>query len=334
MEEEKKRVQYTDPDGHVQDGWAIDGHVYQDEAGTMPMPVGSTYTTPDGKTYTQTATGGQYVGQHTQPAPYYQQMEQVMSKIENNEPFSFDLDGDTLYQQYKNQYEREGQLAMKDTYGQAAALTGGYGSTYAETSAQQAYEQYLDKLNDKVPELYDKARDAYDAGQDALYEKWKLLSTLYSQEQDAQSTQAKSAYELALLTLKSGAMPNDDLLNRAGIDPETARTLQKYYAALLAAEQPGVYGSIYGGGTGSGSGGGSGGGSGSGGSGSGGSGSGYGGAGYSEGALELIKTNLRSAAEAGNYLLVKQILAEAMQTATKKQMEILQAIVNTYAMQD
>ena len=330
MEEEKKRVQYTDPDGHVQDGWAIGGHVYQDEAGTIPMPVGSSYTTPDGKTYTQTSTGGQFARQTTK-SPYYQQMEQVMSKIENNEPFSFDLDGSALYQQYKNQYEREGQLAMKDTYGQAAALTGGYGSTYAETSAQQAYERYLDKLNDKIPELYDKARSEYDAQNDALYEKWKMLSTLYSQEQDEEASQAKTAYDLALLTLKTGALPNDGLLSRAGIDRETALALQNYYAALLAQEQAGGTGGSGGrSGGGRGSGGGSGGGRGSGG----GSGSGTDSGGFSDAELEAVKEDLRRAAEAGEYALMRQIFTEAMETATESQKQILQEIINDYAMRN
>ena len=46
---------------------------------------------------------------------------------------------------------------MKDTMGQAAALTGGYGSSYAESSAQQQYDAYLQQLGDIVPELAGKA---------------------------------------------------------------------------------------------------------------------------------------------------------------------------------
>lgn len=321
MDEEKKRVQYTDPDGHVQDGWAIGGHVYQDEAGTIPMPVGSTYTTPDGKTYTRTAS--QVSGWNPEADPYYKQMQQVMAKIEGNEPFTFDLDTNALYQQYKNQYEREGRLAMKDTIGQAAALTGGYGSTYAELAGQKAYDAYLDRLNDKVPELYRSARDAYDAGQDALYEKWKMLSGLYEQDKDSYDAQAKSAYDLALLTLQTGTMPSEELLSRAGIDRETAAALQKYYASLLA--QSAAAGSSGGG---RGGGGGSGSGSGSG------DGSGAQQTGFSSAELEAVILDLRRAAEAGDLELMRQIFTDAMQTASKSQKEILQQIINDYAMRD
>lgn len=325
MDEEKKRVQYTDPDGHVQDGWAIGGHVYQDEAGTIPMPVGSTYTTPDGKTYTKTAS--QASGWSPEADPYYKQMQQVMAKIEGNEPFTFDLDTNALYQQYKNQYEREGRLAMKDTIGQAAALTGGYGSTYAEMAGQKAYDAYLDRLNDKVPELYRSARDAYDAGRDALYEKWKMLSGLYEQDKDSYDAQAKSAYDLALLTLRTGTMPSEELLSRAGINRETAAALQKYYASLLA--QSAAAGSSGGGGR-SGGGGGSGSGSGSGS----GDGSGAKQTGFSSAELEAVILDLRRAAEAGDLELMRQIFTEAMQTASKSQKEILQQIINDYAMRD
>lgn len=48
-----------------------------------------------------------------------------------------------------------------DTMGQAAALTGGYGNSYAQTAGQQAYQGYLQQLNNIVPELYQMALDRY-----------------------------------------------------------------------------------------------------------------------------------------------------------------------------
>lgn len=56
---------------------------------------------------------------------------------------------------------RQGQQAMRDTMGAASALTGGYGSTYAQTAGSQAYDQYLAALNDKVPELEQNAYNRY-----------------------------------------------------------------------------------------------------------------------------------------------------------------------------
>ena len=62
---------------------------------------------------------------------YKEHINDILEKLENREEFSYDLNSDMLYQQYKNQYVSLGQTAMSDTMGQAAGLTGGYGNTYA-----------------------------------------------------------------------------------------------------------------------------------------------------------------------------------------------------------
>ena len=60
-------------------------------------------------------------------------------------------------------------MAMQDTMGQAAALTGGYGNSYAATAGNQAYQAHLQNLNDVVPELWQMAYDRYNQeGQDLL----------------------------------------------------------------------------------------------------------------------------------------------------------------------
>lgn len=75
--------------------------------------------------------------------------------------FEYNLAGDPLYQQYADQYKSLGKLAMQDTIGQAAALTGGYASSYAQTAGQQAYNQHLSELNNMIPELYNLALNNY-----------------------------------------------------------------------------------------------------------------------------------------------------------------------------
>ena len=52
-------------------------------------------------------------------------------------------------------------MAMQDTMGDAAALTGGYGNSYAATAGQQAYQSYLQGLNDRIPGLRDFAYNAW-----------------------------------------------------------------------------------------------------------------------------------------------------------------------------
>lgn len=104
------------------------------------------------------------------------ELDSLYDQITNRKPFQYDLNQDALYQQYKEQYQRLGRTAMQDTMGQAASLTGGYGSTYAEQVGQQTYNAYLQSLNDIVPELYDRAYGRYqDKGQD-LYNRYGLVS--------------------------------------------------------------------------------------------------------------------------------------------------------------
>jgi hypothetical protein len=103
------------------------------------------------------------------------QLDDIIGKIMNRERFDYDLNGDALYQQYKNNYVQQGKMAMMDTMGQAAALTGGYGNSYAQSVGQQAYHGYLQKLNDVVPELYQLAMDKYRMEGDTLSDQYAIL---------------------------------------------------------------------------------------------------------------------------------------------------------------
>ena len=113
----------------------------------------------------------------------------VMNQILNREKFSYDVNGDALYQQYKDQYINQGKMAMMDTMGQAAAMTGGYGNSYAQSVGQQAYQGYLQQLTDKIPELYSLALDKYNSEGQDLYNKYSMLSsdraTQYGEWSDA-----------------------------------------------------------------------------------------------------------------------------------------------------
>jgi hypothetical protein len=102
--------------------------------------------------------------------------DKAMNSYLNREDFKYDLNADALYQQYKNQYATMGKMAMMDTMGQAAALTGGYGNSYASTAGNQAYQGYLQNLNDVIPELYQLALDKYNTDGDKLLNNYNMLS--------------------------------------------------------------------------------------------------------------------------------------------------------------
>lgn len=91
----------------------------------------------------------------------------LYNKLYNRDPFSYDFNADALYQQYKDKYIQQGKMAMADTMGQAVAMTGGYGNSYAATVGNQAYQNSLANLNDIIPELYQMAYNKYNQeGQD------------------------------------------------------------------------------------------------------------------------------------------------------------------------
>ena len=101
----------------------------------------------------------------TNPKPTYEsqysdKIDALLNQILNREKFSYDLESDPMYQQYKAQYNREGQRAMNDTLASMASGAGGM-NTWAVTAAQQANDYYNAQLNDRVPELYQLAYQMY-----------------------------------------------------------------------------------------------------------------------------------------------------------------------------
>lgn len=199
----------------------------------------------------------------TKPGAYqskYQgQIDQVMQNITDRKPFQYDVNADALYQQYKDRYTQMGRQAMQDTMGQAAALTGGYGNTYAQNAGQQAYGQYMQGLTDKIPELYQLALDKYD--RDATLEKekysvlkdadatdygrwgdqlnqWNTDRSYLSGRADTELSQAMSISNtmyarLAELAAK-GYTPTDDELRGAGMTREQWDKLHPAYVPSYA----------------------------------------------------------------------------------------------------
>lgn len=104
------------------------------------------------------------------------QLKGWLNEIDNYDAFSYDLNGDLLYRQMADNYIQQGQLAMQDAMGQAAALTGGYGNSYASAVGNQAYQQYLTQLNNNLPELQQQALNVWQAGYDQLLNQYNAGS--------------------------------------------------------------------------------------------------------------------------------------------------------------
>lgn len=179
----------------------------------------------------------------------------LYDQIRNRKKFSYDMGTDPLYQQYREQYQRLGRLAMQDTMGQAAALTGGYGSTYGEQVGQQAYNAYLQKLNDIVPQLQQQAYQRYqDEGTD-LYNQYSLVKgredTDYGRYRDTVSdyysdlSDARSAYN------SERSLDQSQWETMLNYWAQKANNENAAYLQALAAEQAAAKGSGGGGGGGS-----------------------------------------------------------------------------------
>lgn len=113
---------------------------------------------------------------------YMGQLSSILNQILGRGSFQYNAASDPMYQMYAQQYRQQGKQAMQDTMGQAAALTGGYGSSYASTAGNQAYQQYLTRLNDKQTDLYNQALSAYNQEGDRLQQQYSLLNDAYNNE--------------------------------------------------------------------------------------------------------------------------------------------------------
>lgn len=113
---------------------------------------------------------------------YSAQLNNLLNQILNREAFSYDAASDPMYRMFREMYTQQGKQAMEDTMGRAAALTGGYGNSYATTAAQQAYQGSLQQLNQIIPELYAQARQAYADEGDLLMSQYGALGDAYGRE--------------------------------------------------------------------------------------------------------------------------------------------------------
>ena len=106
---------------------------------------------------------------------FEERLQALYDRIAGREAFDYEPEEDEAYQRYARLYAARGAAAMEDTLGKAAALTGGDGSSYAQSAGQQAYNGYLQELAALVPELRQAALAEYQQEGKALQEQYSLL---------------------------------------------------------------------------------------------------------------------------------------------------------------
>ena len=108
---------------------------------------------------------------------YKSQIDDILNQILGKGDFSWDPNKDQLYQSMADQYRVKGNKAMRDTMGNAAAMTGGYGSSYATTAGQQAYDDYMQQWADRATDYYNMALQQYNSEMNNLNNKMTALRT-------------------------------------------------------------------------------------------------------------------------------------------------------------
>ena len=177
-------------------------------------------------------------------SPYEGQIDSLYADISGRGPFRYSAEADPLYRQYRQQYSLGGLMAMHSSMGQAASLTGGYGSSYSQAVGQQQYGEHMRQLADVLPRLYSQAYGIYKDEGDELYRRMDMLNTLDSTEydryrdrvsdwkyrQDTELELQEQAYDRMLYMMQMGNyMPGEQELKNAGVSRKQALSL---YAAL------------------------------------------------------------------------------------------------------
>jgi len=84
---------------------------------------------------------------------YKDKQTQLLDSIANPGTFSYNPEADPAFQAYKKTYGAQGDKAMKNTLGEASAMTGGRLNSWATSAAQQAKSNYDQQLMGQVPAL-------------------------------------------------------------------------------------------------------------------------------------------------------------------------------------
>ena len=179
---------------------------------------------------------------------YDEEIRSLYRKLVTRPEFRYDPGSDTLYQRAREEYAHAGERAMRDTMGAAADLTGGYGSTYAQSLGQQQYDEYMQKLSEVLPELYQLSYQRYSDEGKAIEAQLAAAQSLrnaeYQQQRDRMSdarylieredtldergyAQSKDSYDrLYKLISNTGYLPTDEELSAAGMSSAQAEALR------------------------------------------------------------------------------------------------------------
>ena len=125
--------------------------------------------------------------------------------------FSYDQEKDQLFQIYKQQYLSAGAGAMKNELAAASANTGGYNNSYAQQSAQQAYNNTMNGLSDKAIELRANALTTWQNEYNQIQDRYNLVNNQKAAEESSYYNKLNAANNVFNTAYK------DDYNNQYGL---------------------------------------------------------------------------------------------------------------------
>jgi len=126
---------------------------------------------------------------------YDEQIASLLSQLQTRPSFAYDPSADPLYELYRQQYARDGYMAMLDASANAAALSGGFANSYAVTASNQAYQNHLAQLGGIMPQLYDRAYDRWQDEGQALADQLSTYRQLQQTDYDRWRDGVEDYYE-------------------------------------------------------------------------------------------------------------------------------------------
>lgn len=160
------------------DKFDVDNIISQETWDAINTPFSSSTAYNDAMKYTNELLAQLSSGKTS----YTDQIKDMLNQIQNRDKFSYDMSNDTLFQQSLASAMASGKTAMQDTMGQASALTGGYGSTYATSAANQAYNSFIQDAYNNLPEYYEMALKAYEMEGNEMYNQLSALNAADASE--------------------------------------------------------------------------------------------------------------------------------------------------------
>lgn len=154
---------------------------------------------------------------------YSEEIEALIKELDEREDFKYDPSDDPVFDNYRESYIRGGELAMRDSMGEAAALTGGYGSSYAQNVGQQTYQAYMSALSDKVPELASGAYDRYMDDEASLRKKLEAYGEMDAAAYARYRDTAEDELERQKLAYERYRDEQDEVLERYKLEAELQR---------------------------------------------------------------------------------------------------------------